>query len=66
MKRKYSSKCKTCSRQFARKNHPRRPYGTTGTNPYCHYCDRDYTYDVSKSSERQRAKKDIKKQVDKE
>jgi hypothetical protein len=64
MKRKYTSKCKTCSGQLSRKNHPRKPYGTTGTNPYCPSCDRDYTYSVSKSGVRQKAKKNIKKELD--
>jgi len=37
------------------------PYGTTGTNPFCHPHDSCMTYDVSKRAERRKAKEAIKK-----
>ena len=60
--KRYESKCPTCSGNY-KKNTPR-PYGAKGTNPYCYRCDRDYVYSVSKSSERHKARKSIKKQID--
>lgn len=60
--KKYSSKCPTCNGNP--KKHTPRPYGAKGTNPYCNNCDKDYVYSVSKSSERRKAKKLIKKQLD--
>jgi hypothetical protein len=64
MKRKHSSKCLTCSGQLARKKSPSKPYGTKGTNPYCYKCDMDYVYDVSKSSERMKSKKKIRRELE--
>lgn len=61
-KRKHESKCPTCSGQY--KSRTKRPYGAKGTNPYCSTCDVDYTYSVSKKSERNKAKKDINKQLE--
>lgn len=57
------SRCLTCSGQRARKKGPPRPYGATGTNPYCMKCDRDFNYKVSKSGVRKRAKQQIKKEL---
>jgi hypothetical protein len=53
----------TCSGQLSRKKAPPKPYGAKGTNPYCGKCDRDYRYDVSKSSERRKAKSDILREI---
>lgn len=64
MSKNTSGKCLTCRGQLSRKKSPPKPYGTTGTNPYCGKCDVDYRYDVSKSSERRKAKNNIKKQID--
>lgn len=64
LKRNKVSKCRTCSGQLAGKKSPPKPYGATGTIPYCPYCDRDYVYKVSKSSERRKVKNNIKKQID--
>lgn len=57
--KRLNSKCQTCKGQKARKKAPPKPYGTTGTNQYCHKCDMDYTYNVSKSSIRRKVKKEI-------
>lgn len=58
--KKTNSRCRTCSGQLARKKQPPRPYGVTGTNPYCNKCDRDFNYKVSKSGVRQKVKRLIK------
>lgn len=60
--KKYNSKCQTCSGNP--KKHPKRPYGSKGTNPYCRVCDRDYVYDVSKTSFRMKNKRLIKKEIE--
>ena len=64
MKRKHCSKCPTCSGQLASNKHTPRPYGAKGTNPYCGRCDRDYVYDVSKTSERMKSKEQIRKEIE--
>lgn len=43
-----------------------KPYGTKGTNPYCTVHDCHSNYSVSKSSERQKAKKTIKNEQNEE
>lgn len=72
MTKRTESKCPTCSRKGGRKapvpkrrrkDVRKRPYGTKGTNPYCHSCDMDYTYNVSKTSERMKAKRKIKEDI---
>lgn len=62
-KRRGYSRCMTCSGQ-RRSKEPPRPYGATGTNPYCMNCDRDYNYKVSKSGVRKKIKRLIKKELD--
>lgn len=43
--------------------HPKtKPYGTTGTIPYCRPHDQCMVYDVSKGAERARAKKEVKEE----
>lgn len=63
MTKKGYSKCQTCSGQLARKKAPKRPYGANGTNPWCHSCDMDYNYKVSKSGARKKAQQQIKKEL---
>lgn len=62
-KKKFNSKCQTCSGQGAKKKAPPRPYGSKGTNPYCMKCDVDYVYDVSKTSARMKSKREIYKEL---
>ncbi len=63
MAKKHYSKCETCSGRKKSKN--KRPYGTTGTNPYCNSCDVDFNYKISKKSERMKARNQIKKEIEK-
>jgi hypothetical protein len=57
MPKKYEGRCD--------KSPKKKPYGTKGTNPYCNSHDCHSTYGVSKSSERQKAKIAIKKELKK-
>jgi hypothetical protein len=61
-KKKGYSRCMTCSGQRHSKQPPR-PYGATGTNPYCGKCDRDFNYKVSKSGVRKKVRRQIKKEL---
>lgn len=54
-----NSKCPTCAGR--KKSKRKLPYGHKGTNPFCSSCDCDYTYDISKSSERNKVKQEINK-----
>ena len=49
-----------------RRNRRHKPYGLTGTDPYCRTCDIWSQDRVCKKAERQKAKRQIKKELNEE
>ena len=58
--KKHSSGCSCCGNGSPK----RKPYGGQRKKHWCPYCDMDLVNPVNKKAERQKAKKDIKKQLD--
>tara|TARA_R100001086_G_C11840641_1_gene259013 strand:- start:2369 stop:2557 length:189 start_codon:yes stop_codon:yes gene_type:complete len=61
MAKQTKEKCPYCGTKRSRK---RKPYGLKGKHSWSYCCDMTLLSDVNKKNERQKAKKEIKKELD--